>query len=545
MVMASDRPYSFRWPALRWQASFWALLLWLCHALFAQARAERSEVEWVYSVRPQDTIWSISRDYLDPRIPWHRLVQHNQLSSVSELPVGTQLRIPISWLRQQPEPALAEQVYGQAQHKPAQQARYQPLQPGQRLKIGDEVRTQQGQVRIRFADGSELYLNENSVLLFNTLTRFGNTGMVDTRTRLVRGSLSTRVAPQADQGSRYEIATPSAVAAVRGTHFRLKVDDQATRAEVTEGEVHLAAQVPNAEPLSIPAGYGAQVGADGRSQPLVRLPGQPALSQSPQHITKLPWRMEWQPVAGARQYVVDLYEQDLEGRKVLSKRLQEPAWQLDDVTNGGYLLALRAVNADGFEGLEQYASLVIEQSSRPALLLAPQPGTVISPGRPEFRWRLQQSSDLSSLEVARDSAFQDLLIQSNFHHQLTLQAPRQLTPGRYYWRVVTLAGGTSRSFSEARELRVIGDLPPLEIIAINYAQNRANLYWKSVPQTDTYLLQVASDAQFKDVLREEQLTGTHAAIRLPDKKRYYVRIKAVGDEFHRSHFGPGREVQLP
>ena len=67
--------------------------------------------------------------------------------------------------------------------------------------------------------------------------------MVDTRIRLNIGRVNTRVEKQ-QPDSHYEITTPAAITAVRGTDFRLSTDDeQISRTEVTEGFVAVSAGV--------------------------------------------------------------------------------------------------------------------------------------------------------------------------------------------------------------------------------------------------------------------------------------------------------------
>ncbi len=58
----------------------------------------------------------------------------------------------------------------------------------------------------------------------DSLGSFDASGMVDTSVRLKKGRVENRVAPQKPD-SRYRIITPAAVAAVRGTEFRVGGDE--------------------------------------------------------------------------------------------------------------------------------------------------------------------------------------------------------------------------------------------------------------------------------------------------------------------------------
>ena len=76
---------------------------------------------------------------------------------------------------------------------------------------------------MQFADQSELQVLPNSEVVLDKLSHHKHTGMVDTRIRLNSGSVNTRVEKQGPD-SHYEISTPAAITAVRGTAFRLSSD---------------------------------------------------------------------------------------------------------------------------------------------------------------------------------------------------------------------------------------------------------------------------------------------------------------------------------
>src|SRR5690606_24350595 len=414
---------------------------------------------WTYSVRPGDTLGSIAQTYLDSRRSWHQLLHYNRLQSGSELQVGSVLRIPVDWPKQQPASAHVQQTQGTVRVRRARLSQFQPLKEGQTLEIGDEIQTGQGSVSIRFADGSTLQLNENSTLIFNTLTRYGNSGMVDTRTRLLNGSLSTEVKRQ-QQGDRYEIATPSAVAAVRGTEFRLTTDARSTRAEVTDGVVQLRT---DQQTISVAAGYGVSVSGT-QVTPPVALLAAPAPDQLPDKIDQLPWTLKWQPISGADHYVAELYQQP-EGTLVRNLKLSRASWTFEQLINGSYTLMLRAVDTTGFQGMDFKANLQIDIRSKPAHPISPADQETFEEGHPLFRWQLQQTGDLSRLEIARDPEFAQLVSQTTFTNSTQAAPAQRLTPGRYFWRVTTLAGGSSLSQSSTREIRIHGEMPKTNIIA--------------------------------------------------------------------------------
>ncbi len=521
----------------------WVVGLLMGLSLVSSVGAEpNTGSDWLYSVRPNDTLGTISDAYLDPRHSWHQLVRYNQLTQPAQLTPGTLIRIPVAWLKQQPAPATALTVQGDVLVRRAQQSQLQPLRSGQTLSVGDEIQSRQGTVSIRFADGSSLRLNENSHLLFNTLTRFGESGMVDIRTRLLNGNLSTKVQPLQGTKSRYEIATPSAVAAVRGTHFRLRATDTATQIEVMEGVVQLQGST---QQESVSAGFGARTGGPTATREAVRLLPAPQLSQPLQQLTQLPHQVDWQPLPNARQYVAELYAEGELGPRLRRQQSTQTRLQLDQLNNGAYLLALRAVDDQGFYGQPQTVPFEIRLQSLPARLIAPKSQDHLTPETARFSWALQRSGDLASLQIAATKDFQEVLAQSPFSTETATGVPRGLAPGHYFWRVATQAGGTSYSHSETRQFSLFGDLPKTRIVAVHYRQDQARLHWTSLSETDHFLVQVARDPDFTEILREEPVQGTQATIKLPDQQVYYARVRGVASDLYQSEFGPGREIVLP
>ena len=100
---------------------------------------------------------------------------------------GDRIRIPLSWLKRQPNPARVTSVSGGVQLISGINGRKKPLTKDALIRVGDEVLSGRGAATITLADGSEVRLSPDSRLIFNRLTQYGKSGMVDTRLRLNRG----------------------------------------------------------------------------------------------------------------------------------------------------------------------------------------------------------------------------------------------------------------------------------------------------------------------------------------------------------------------
>ncbi|WWW34981.1 FecR domain-containing protein [Stenotrophomonas rhizophila] len=211
-----------------------AALLFSAFPLLAQ--------DWTYRVRPGDTLWDLGSRYLKPSVPWQHLQSHNRVSDPYRLPPGSQLRFPVAWLAVQPVPARVLALRGPVQVGDAARGGLRDVIEGELLTIGQHLVTgADASVTLVFADDSRLQLRENSRLRLDQLSRYGHTGMVDTRVRLQQGRTSNRVTPATGPASRYIIDAPTATSSVRGTVFRVSAggDGRSAATEVLQGKVQV------------------------------------------------------------------------------------------------------------------------------------------------------------------------------------------------------------------------------------------------------------------------------------------------------------------
>ena len=254
-------------PALALASALLALVM----ALPANAQ------DWVYSTRPGDNLWNLSEKYLTGVGLFKRLQKYNGITDPLHMRPGTRVRVPVAWLRVQPVDVGVLEVRGDASVQRAADGTTAAIARGDRLAAGDTLHTgSAGRVVLEFADGSRMLVRGDSDITFDRLSAYGETGMVDTRVRMIGGRVENEVTPAAGPASRFEIETPAAVAAVRGTRFRVGADAETTRSEVIEGRVRVSGSgkgrsldggfglVATTAAASPAAGAGARLAARGR-----------------------------------------------------------------------------------------------------------------------------------------------------------------------------------------------------------------------------------------------------------------------------------------
>lgn len=496
--------------------------------------------EWVYTLRPGDTIASVVQTLLSEGTSRQRLLEHNGLASNTELSVGETLRIPVNWLKRQPEPARVISVTGHVQHISGMNGRKLPLAEDTVVRVGDEILSSAGSATIELADGSELRISPNSRLMFNRLTQYGKSGMVDTRLRLQRGEVHTRVQPMIEGGARFEIETPSAVAAVRGTAFTLQTSATGSRVQVTEGVVDFGKP---GKTRRIPAGYGASVStSDSGTLEIRQLPPAPAITPLPPVLKRLPAELIWQ-ANGFPAYRLDIFDQR-SGTWVQSREVTDTRFDIAQLDNGFYEVHLAALDRQGIAGMPGITELEVDLQARNPDLTAPADGESVNDDMPEFQWQLNGTNEVARVEISEDESFRRLVTTSEWAPENQALPSRPLSPGHYYWRVVTEAGGSSVATSAPRKLIVNGTLPPVRIISVNYLDNQVRVFWESVDQAIDYRLQLSEEPGFRNIIKEADISDTTAALRLIPGRRYFVRVKALSEGPLASRWGPGRELYL-
>ncbi|MBI44403.1 FecR family protein [uncultured Marinobacter sp.] len=496
--------------------------------------------EWVYTLKPGESFGEVAQQLLAGGHGEAQLRQYNGIDNAAVLDAGATIRIPLSWLKRQPEPARVTAVSGTVQRVSGYDRRKSILKPDTLIRVGDEILSGAGTATIVLADGSVVRLSPNSRLLFNRLTQYGKSGMVDTRLRLDKGEVHTRVQPLTEDGARFEIETPSAVAAVRGTAFTLQTEATGTHLQVTEGVVDFGKP---GRTRRIPAGYSATVGSGSAGALAIRrLPPAPELEPLPETVAELPLKLAWKP-AGAPLYRLDVFEQDT-GRWIENRKVSGSSFELGLLDNGHYEIQLAALDSHGLAGIPAVVPVSVALQARKATLVAPEPGATANDDMPEFRWQFNGHNEVARVEISEDDSFRQLIATSEWAPETSALPSRPLSPGQYYWRVVTEAGGTSVAASEPRTLVVNGSLPPTRIISVNYLDNQVRIFWEKVDTATGYHLQLSEEPQFHNIIKEATVTDTTAALRLIPGRRYFVRLKALSDGPLTSRWGPGRELYL-
>ena len=326
---------------------------------------QAEEEYWEYTFRPGDTIWSIAKQHTNSVNNWSAIQKLNEISMGPDRQIqpGTRIRIPVSMLKQQPIPAIVIAFQGEARLQRANGETVE-LEIGAKLFAGDKVVTEKTQtVRLQFADKSELLILPQSEVVLDKLSYHKKTGMVDTRMRLQYGNVNTWV-EKLKPKSQYQIQTPSAITAVRGTQYRLgsNASGSISRTEVTEGVVGVA--VGN-ESKQVAKGFGLVVEKGKPLSDPVKLLEAPQISDNQDNAAGV-LQISWPAIPQAQAYRYTLAS-DADFNQILVRdSTTQTRLKIDGLAAGTVFIRVLALDSQQLQGLDSVRSFTIQAAAAPA-----------------------------------------------------------------------------------------------------------------------------------------------------------------------------------
>lgn len=491
--------------------------------------------DWLYTVRPNEAASTIANKYLLNPYRIDEVLDYNKIEAANQLLPGTVLKIPLNMLKFGPARVKVTSVQGDVKLVTANSE--EELSTLHTIRLGDKVVTgEESSVMMRFADNSELLLGSGSELIFDVLSQWGRTGMVDSRMRLVKGNVEGRVKKLIGPKSKFEVHTPSAVATVRGTEFRVRVGEQNSKIafnEVSEGKVQVENNV--AQEI-VPMGFGLVTEEGKKSDGVIELLPAPTLIESKQEYFGHSASLSWKENKDASAYRWELFE-GKEAVKQLSSRLVEVSkTSFDKLDVGNYTVRIRAVDSKGLEGLDREHTFFVN-------------GKLLAPVKPfsnsnfkvgedlVFNW--QQSSDFESyrVEVSNDIDFKQLVSYDSVTTP-GLSSNNTLSTGEYYWRVSGKGKAQVSPFTKPIPFTVT--LP--EIVLLNLSDVRAgekfSAEWNSFGKAQKFHWQIAEDSSFSTIVSEGEVKTNRLTVPVANKGYYYFRATYLDESGKKQYSTP-------
>jgi len=412
--------------------------------------------DWIYTVEPGDNLWDLSERYLTSMRYLSELQSLNKVVDPRNLPPGSKLKFPLTWLKISSATAKIISVKGKVTVSDDAITENLTAALGGTVESGDEIMTPaDASVTLEFRDKSRVQLQGDGHLILNDLKALGETGIADTLLHLKKGKTVIKAEPQRNRDSRFEISTPSAIAAVRGTEYRVNADVSGTesRAEVLEGKVAVSG---TGRTVVIRKGFGTLVKKGQPPSPPVKLLPAPDLSMFPTTIRQLPIRFNLTPLSRAVAFHAEIIVDDGNDTLEFATDLALPAvLTVDNLIDGDYVLHVRGVDRyqfGGINGLKQFSVNTVPQIPKP---MPTNSDRSFNTPHSTFRWHNVKNAQSYQFQLSTEMDFDSPMIDTTVLDKTAFTTDQTLTPGRYYWRVAAVNNKNQSGFySEPQKIEV-------------------------------------------------------------------------------------------
>ncbi len=482
--------------------------------------------DWLYTVRPNEAASKIGKSYLVNPYRIDEVLAYNNIVDADNLVAGTVLKIPVNYLKFGPARVQVTSVQGNVLIQNAYKE--SPLSTLHSVKLGDKIITgESSSAMLRFADGSELLLGSQSELIFDVLTQWGRTGMVDSRMRLLKGSAEGRVNKLQGSKSKFEVHTPSAVATVRGTEFRVRVgkdNSSVSFNEVSEGKVQVA---NNAAASLVPMGFGLVAEEGKKSDNVIELLPAPNLIGAELEYYGTMAELAWQQEQGAKAYRLELFEGNEAVSLIDSNLLSSAKAKIENLAVGDYTVRVRSVDDNGLEGLDRQHSFFVNGKILPPKRAASLTHFDINK-KVEMSWQKDQMFSAYHYQVSDSKTFDNILRERETRSsKVTLR--ERLPIGTYYWRV--LGKSTEKNSSYSLPIPFTVHLPKtIKVEVFDVKEGEAiNAKWNNFGQSQKFEWQLATDKEFKNITQQGTTNENKVALKATNKGYYYFRVAQIVD----------------
>ncbi|NOQ36919.1 MAG: LysM peptidoglycan-binding domain-containing protein [Methylococcaceae bacterium] len=519
-------------------------LLFICYLFLISLTLNAAPRFWTFTLQSEDNLWNISLQYSHTRY-WQQIQQLNNIPDPRKIAKGTTIKIPVEWLNL----VTSEVKVVALQGHPIviEKNRQTPLSVNMALKNGNTLRTHaQENALLQFVDGSKMLVKENSQLFFAELNTYAKTGITNTHVILQSGSVDNMVKPtKAKEGSHYQISTPTAIMAARGTQYRVNFSyaEKVASTEVLQGSI--STQGAN-QTVLVPKNMGTVVRQGQAPIPPKPLLPPPNLSSLPQTINDSPANLSFSPLINATSYQIEIAKEQSFSTLIYSTRSTTPTLITPKLADGYYFVRIRGIDRDGLQGLDAIKGFNIDARLLPPTTISPTSTTVTRENSvASFKWTPPPRASAYHLQVSNSPNFQSLII-----NQARLLSPsfniKTLPPNQYYWRVATLnSTGRSGDFSPpvAFIIKAIPKSPRVE--KVEFKGENLYLLWRQQTVGQKYHFQIAQDQEFIVMISQTIVAQPSVGFSTLAAGIYYVRIATIDPDGYKGPFGAPQAINVP
>lgn len=494
----------------------------------------------VYYASEHDTLITIAKKFTDKLTHWEAIGKLNHIANDRAIPIGSKIIIPAALLAEEPVQALVVALAGTNSEVPVK-GQERALALGDKLNEGSVITTgKNGFLTLELPDASRISIPSNSQAALTKLKRTKFTFSPRTEVKLLQGRVESKVSSLQSNKGRFEVNSKLAMAGVRGTHFRVGVNEHGIANEVLEGGVAVG-QIQKPAALTLSAGQGNIVSPSGVGKAVMLLSA-PQLEDNYQLQQRPALQFTALPVTDAVAYRAQISKDALAQDVVAENMASQLQFKFNNIDDGRYFIRVTAIDANGLEGLPGIYPFTLKARPEPPFQL--QPKHKVNADHVQFKWTQTSAAKSYRLQVASDIQFKNMVLdqaQVDAAHYST----NELKKGGYFWRVASITDTQGVSdqgpFSVAQYFSVVETLAMPEF-KDNGGQT-LNFAWPGEPG-QSYLVQVARDIAFKKLILNKDTETPAIDVPRPESGVYYIRVRTTDADRFRGEFSKPQKFEI-
>ncbi len=437
---------------MKYLAILW--IVFLFSPLLLSADAPDKAVVTI-TVSKTDTLVNICKEWLQNPHEWQTISTFNQLKNPHRIYPGQRIKIPAILLKGIPMEGDVTFIKGNVWVSPKGARSKTLLKKGDTVGQNTQIETgKKSAVEITFEDGSTVFLKPDTRVSIKA-ARQRQPYFIIRKLFMPAGRTIMRIQKSTGGDSRFEIHTPSAVSAARGTQFRVSVDnDETTRTEVMDGMVGVAGIKKE---VVLNPGQGTWVEKGKQPNPAQMLLPPPTLEGLRTLYQRLPVDvslvMPQKAVAAKLIIAKDSGMKDVIQEHMIQNGTPVPNIMLPD---GDYYCQTLSINPAGLEGLPLTPErFKVRRHPFPPFVQRPVNGQEFKTKQVKVEWLMVNHAVSYEIHVSKESDFQNLY-QNNQGISGTSTIVLLDTYGVYYFRVRAIAGdGFKGLWSDTMSFRFV------------------------------------------------------------------------------------------
>jgi hypothetical protein len=527
---------------------FWFSLLFLiAPTLFCTnvCANPSNEKHVTITILKNDNLVTICKKYLEQPNDWKKIARINQLENPHLIYPGKTLQIPSILLKGIPIDGMVTFLKGSVMSKPPDGTDWTGLHMEDLVSQGTQLKTgTKSALEITFEDGASFFLRSETTISIQT-ARKKATHYIIRKLFMPVGRTLMNIKKATGQESRFEIQTPSAVSAARGTSFRVSADkDDITRTEVLGGIVGVTAK---GQEIRLDQGEGTwtKKGQAPKPPTALLLPPSPVDLKAIYQV--LPSQFKLIPVDNAVSYRVML-SADPVFKDVVKTMVVvgSAAVSLENLEDGTYYCQTRSIDRVGLEGIpSQPTAFEIRVNPLPPFIQKPLAGQKFRKETATLEWLNVPDAKTYQIQVAKDPEFRKIFmdVEGVTQTRKTIQLDDF---SDYYFRVRSVALDQFKGvWSDTIGFTFLEPpkAPPVE--APQMDESTVNIRWQDVGPDISYRFQMAADPLFKDIIKDSITEKPFIAFETPKKSgTYHIRISAIDSQGYEGKFTPAQTFQI-